>query len=73
MTPDARHSTALFLSAALAQAPGLAEMFRRLHPEQAEMAAAYLAAVDQMRNWHDGQRELEVDDDDREYNGVAVA
>lgn len=73
MTTDARQCTAIFLACALAQAPGLAEMFLRLHPEQAELAATYLAAVEQMRVWCEEQRSLDADDDGQPYNGVVVA
>lgn len=51
MTPETRQCTVLFLSGFLAQAPGLAEMFLRLHPEQVEIAQAYLDAVERMREW----------------------
>lgn len=73
MSADSRQCTALFLSAFLAHAPGYAEMFLRLYPERPDLAQLYLAAVDAMREWHEGQRELEVDENGQLYLGVKVA
>lgn len=54
MTDETRRCIAIFLAGQLATATDLAAAFQRLHPEQTEIAAAYLAAIEAMRRVCDG-------------------
>jgi hypothetical protein len=55
MTDETRRCTAISLAGQLATAPDLAEMFQRLYPGETETTAAYLAAVERMRQVCEGR------------------